>query len=409
MEDHALHPQLTSAWKASIKMRNKVLVFSGSRADYWILEPLIDALLDREFLEVSLGHIGPYEPMNSKHISQSKLKINLTVSVIEGQSLSDKFENEHVFSQSFQFANSLIKSSQPDLVIYLGDRIEIMAASIASHLCNVPSVHLYGGETSIGSLDDSMRHAITKLSKGHICFSELAQRTLQRLGEANPQILLANSFLESRVARTSEDSYSETLNALGLSSNKNLAVVTVHPVTTDLMNTQQTINSVVAGILKSDLEQVLLTGPNTDKWRHHVTEGYEELLDKAKQTQKMKVIWVPDLGGDSYLSLLARADVCIGNSSSGILEAPQLGTPVVDVGRRQLGRAGKDSGVNQVRAIAADVEQAIALALVSKTPGSPASKTDGAPINKVVDWLLSTEFPIEKSGLTEGGEDFWKT
>ena len=384
-------------------MRSKVLVLSGSRADYWILEPLIDAFLDRESFDVSLGHIGPYDSSNSNHISQSKEKRGLVVSVIEDPPLLNKFENEDIFSRAFEFANLLIKSSQPDLVVYLGDRIEIMAASVASHLSNVPSVHLHGGETSIGSLDDSMRHAITKLSKGHICFSESALRTLQKLGEATPQILLANNFLASRLERTSEKKYLDTLKDLGFSENKNLAMVTVHPVTTDEVNTQETISSVIAGLLKSELEQILLTGPNTDKWRHYITKGYEELLDKSRQLEKMKVVWVPDLGGDSYLSLLAKADVCIGNSSSGVLEAPQLGIPVVDVGKRQLGRVNKDSLVHQVRAVEADVEYAISSALASKTSDSTGFSHLGAPMNKVVDWVLSTEFPFEKSGLTEGG------
>jgi UDP-hydrolysing UDP-N-acetyl-D-glucosamine 2-epimerase len=384
-------------------MRSKVLVLSGSRADYWILEPLIDALIDRESLDVSLGHIGPYDSTNSNHISQSKAKRGLAVSVIEDLPLLNKFENEDIFSRAFEFANLLIKSSQPDLVVYLGDRIEIMAASVASHLSNVPSVHLHGGETSIGSLDDSMRHAITKLSKGHICFSKSALRTLQKLGEATPKILLANNFLALRLERTTEESYLETLKNLGFSEGKNLALVTVHPVTTDEVNTQETISSVIAGLLKSDLEQILLTGPNTDKWRHYITKGYEELLDKSQQIEKMKVVWVPDLGGDAYLSLLAKADVCIGNSSSGVLEAPQLGIPVVDVGKRQLGRVNKDSRVHQVRAVEADVEYAISSALASKTSDSTGLSHLGAPMNKVVDWVLSTEFPFEKSGLTEGG------
>lgn len=390
-------------------MRNRVLVFSGSRADYWILEPLIDAFLNREMLEVSLGHLGPYDSTNSNHIEQSKQKRNLAVSVIEDKLSRDKFENENLFSQAFQFANSLINNSKPDVVVFLGDRIEILAASIACHLSNVPSVHLHGGESSIGSLDDSMRHAITKLSKGHICFSESSQSTLQRLGEAAPQILLASNFLQSRMERISEETYFETLKNLGLSSSKNLALVTVHPVTTNELNTKQTISSVVAGILKSDLEQVLLTGPNTDKWREYISEGYEELLAKANEMQNMKAIWVPDLGGDSYLSLLARADLCIGNSSSGILEAPQLGTPVVDVGNRQLGRVGKNSGVHQVRATEADVQQAIALALSSDASIENGTASYGAPMTKVVAWVLSNEFPTEKSGLTEGGEEFWPT
>lgn len=384
-------------------MRSKVLVLSGSRADYWILEPLIDAFLDRESLDASLGHIGPYDSTNSNHISQSKGKRGLVVSVIEDPPLPDKFENENIFSRAFEFANSLIKNSKPEVVVYLGDRIEIMAASVACHLSNVPSVHLHGGENSIGSIDDSMRHAISKLSKGHICFSESALRNLKKLGEGTPQILLANNFLESRLRRISENQYLETLRNLGFTENKKLALVTVHPVTTDEVNTRETINSVIAGILKSDLEQVLLTGPNTDKWRHYITKGYEELLDKSRQIEKMKVVWVPDLGGDAYLSLLARADVCIGNSSSGVLEAPQLGIPVVDVGKRQLGRVNKDSGVHQVRAVEADVEYAISSALASKTSDSTGFSYLGAPMNKVVDWTLSTEFPFEKSGLTEGG------
>ena len=120
----------------------------------------------------------------------------------------------------------------------------------------------------------------------------------------------------------------------------------------------------------------------------------------------MKVVWVPDLGGEVYLSLLARADVCIGNSSSGILEAPQLGIPVVDIGKRQLGRASKDSAVYQVGAVDVNVQNAIASALDSKTSYITGSISHGAPINKVVDWVLSSKFPFEKSGLSEGGAIF---
>ena len=402
MEHYSLHTQLPFLRSTRLNLRSKVLVFSGSRADYWILEPLIDAFLNREFLQVFLGHLGPYDSTNSSHIAQSRRKRDLKVSVIENKSLPQKFEDEIVFSKAFEFANLMIERTRPDVVIYLGDRIEIMAASAASHLSRVPSVHLHGGESSLGSLDDSMRHAITKLSKGHIAFSESALRNLKRLGEAEPQILLADSFLFSRLERTSEEKYLETLQDLGFSASKNLAIVTVHPVTTDEIDTRATINSVVSGVLNSDLEQILLTGPNTDRWRDFIIEAYETLLAKSQQSQKIKVVWVPDLGGDVYLSLLARANVCIGNSSSGVLEAPLLGIQVVDVGKRQLGRVWKGSGVRHVEAIEADVGKAIALALASRNSRIAGSSKRGSSVNRVVDWVLSNEFPFEKLGLLEG-------
>lgn len=226
----------------------------------------------------------------------------------------------------------------PDLVMLLGDRYETLAAATACLIHGIPVAHLAGGDASEGSIDEQMRHAITKMSHLHFVTHEEAGRRVIQMGEAPERVFVVGSTSLDQLSRISYHTRDQVFSAVGLAPRAKNIVVSFHPVTLDQTSSVEQLSSLL-DVLDSLSQQsghevgMVLTGANTD------TEGAslnEMLLGFAEGREH--VVFRQSLEHGLFLNLLAQVDAVVGNSSCGMYEAPSFGIPTVNLGSRQDGR-----------------------------------------------------------------------
>lgn len=229
----------------------------------------------------------------------------------------------------------LFEAWEPDIVMVLGDRPEMLAGALAAALMGIFVVHVHGGERS-GSIDESIRHAISKLAHFHFVATDSSGKRLERMGEDPSQIFVVGAPGLDDLISQAHFSKSDLLDELGLRSDARLGVAIYHPVTHELDKLGEQAIDLLRAMLDEGLEVVMFR-PNSDA-------GGDE-IDSAIACFKHNshVTLVSHIGRSRYLSLLKHADIMVGNSSSGIIEAASFELPVVDVGSRQNFRERSDN------------------------------------------------------------------
>jgi UDP-hydrolysing UDP-N-acetyl-D-glucosamine 2-epimerase len=221
---------------------------------------------------------------------------------------------------------------QPDLLVLLGDRLEMLAAAVAALPLVIPVAHLHGGEVTEGAIDEQARHALTKLAHLHFPAAEAYAQRIIQMGEEPWRVHCVGAPGLDRLARLPVLSRAELARRIGLPLRRPTLVVTFHPVTLEPGETGSHADELAAALASVEGD-VVITYPGADA-SHAVVIERLEALAAARPGTRM----VPTLGDESYGALLREADVMVGNSSSGLIEAPFFGLPVVNVGMRQRGR-----------------------------------------------------------------------
>jgi UDP-hydrolysing UDP-N-acetyl-D-glucosamine 2-epimerase len=221
---------------------------------------------------------------------------------------------------------------QPDVVVVLGDRFEMLAAAVAALPFALPVAHIHGGEASEGAMDNQIRHAITKLAHLHFASAEPHARRIALMGEEPWRIHTVGAPGLDRLRTTELLARAAVARALDLPVEGRWLVVTFHPVTLEYEDTPAHVDELLAALEKVDAARVF-TYPNADTAGRTIIERIRDF-----GAGKPRVRLAPSLGDQLYLSLLSHADAMVGNSSSGLIEAPSFGLPVVNIGSRQQGR-----------------------------------------------------------------------
>lgn len=314
----------------------KIAVVTGTRAEFGLLSPLLDEI--RNDLEMKLQLI-----VTAMHLSP---EFGLTVQEIEnkGYFIDKKVEcllssdtavgiTKSIGLAMIGFADAL-NELEPDLVIILGDRTEMLAASTAAMVGNIPIAHLHGGETTEGAYDESIRHSITKMSYLHFASTETYRQRIIQLGEHPDRVFNVGAIgLDSikNLVLLNRDEFEKSINfTLG---KKNI-LITFHPVTLESQSAQTQFNAILDFLESLDDTHFVFTHSNSDKNGRIINE----MIDQFVNQNQLRAVAIKSLGQLRYLSALKFMDVILGNSSSGIIEVPYFNIPTINIGDRQKGR-----------------------------------------------------------------------
>ena len=313
----------------------KIAIITSTRAEYGLLCPLIRQLIKDEYFNVHVLVTGTHllykYGRTIDYIKEDNIPINYEVSIMaeDSHSIGD------IIAQAIIKFDEIFRLEKYDAVLVLGDRYELYGFCIPALLNNIPIIHLHGGEKSEGAIDERIRHSITKLASIHFpSIAENAKRIIQ-MGENPKYVFPVGALGIDNILSLDYMTQPELEQDLGVVlKGKHLAIVTFHPMTlADEDEISKQVVEVFDALLVSDL-YCIVTMPNSDQGGQIV---FEMIKTYARQYPH-KFLFVKSLGQKRYLSLLNICDLVIGNSSSGIIEAPSFCIPTIDIGDRQKGR-----------------------------------------------------------------------
>lgn len=348
-----------------MKEKYKVAYVSGTRADYGIV---------RKYLKLlnSDGNIDFSVLVTGAHLER---RFGRTVEVIHGDGFTVGAEfpieinNETTsgvissMSRALSLFGEHFEKNKYDLLIVLGDRYEILAATIAAAMQKIPILHLHGGEITLGNYDEFIRHSITKMSRYHFTSTEQYRKRVIQLGESPERVFYMGSLGAENAREIDASSVDKSV--LSLQRNEYFTVL-YHPETltdSDLSKEADTLLSVLSSF--SDKYKVVLIGSNADTGAGIISKRF-----KKEAEENNRFLYYESLSPDTYLYLVKNSIALIGNSSSGIIEAPSLDTYTVNIGKRQDGRIRADS-VFDVRCRKDEIKEAILKAIERKRTHSP--------------------------------------
>ena len=323
-------------------MKKKICFLTSTRADYGLQKNLIKKFKSNKNIETKIiacgTHFSAKFGNTFKEIKKDSLKIDFNIKI----DISDDsaYGSSNFFASLSSKFNKVIRKVNPDLLMILGDRFEMLAAASIAVIHNIPICHLHGGESTEGAIDDSIRHAITKLSSIHfVAHNKYRDRVIQ-MGE-NP-----NNVHYVGALGLSSINNKKFLNKLQIESllnikmrDKNL-IVTYHPVTL----VKDSINDIteLLGALNFFKETCfIITSPNMDTEHNKIISKIKDFVKKNDNTYFFK-----SLGKETYFNLLNSFDGVLGNSSSGIIELPSFKKATINIGERQKGRIQSKSVIN---------------------------------------------------------------
>lgn len=373
-------------------MALKVAVVSGSRADYGPLRPLIRGL--RAEPRIALSNVVCAVSDTSEADRQlaafnlDGLEIAAVIRAVD--------PGRRTASMTFQAARALEGTSDaltrlsPDVVVLLGDRFEILAAAVGAHLLRIPIVHLSGGDETLGSLDDAMRHAISRLASLHFPTNAEAAGRLRALGVAAERIAVVGSTALDELVIFQPHPRAVLAASIGadLAPDRPVVALTYHPATQADEPPAATVRAVIAGIRDAAPDSsIIATSSNSDEGGADIDAAIHDLASTDPFLTP-----VTSLGVERYWSLLHHADVVIGNSSSALIEAPIVGVPVVDVGERQASRLRAASCIHS-RADRGAITAAMREALLRPRTPETSPYGDGHAVPPIVERLVAIDDP----------------
>ncbi|QMV41703.1 UDP-N-acetylglucosamine 2-epimerase [Cohnella cholangitidis] len=316
--------------------KRKICVVTGTRAEYGLLYWLLKELEAEPTVELQLivsgMHLSPEFGSTYKFIEQDGFIINEKIEMLLSSDTPVGI-TKSIGLAVLSFAECLDRL-KPDILVLAGDRYEILAAAQAALIAQIPIAHLFGGDTTEGAFDEAIRHSITKMSHLHFVSNGHAAKRVRQLGENPKHIFNVGStgldFVRKATLLT-KDQLSERLE---FEFRKRNVAVTFHPATLDAQRPEEQFSELLHALESLGQETgIIITKPNSDTYGRKLIEMTDEFV-KSHSNAKAYT----SLGQLPYLSLLSHVDAVIGNSSSGLYEAPTFKIPTVNIGSRQRGR-----------------------------------------------------------------------
>jgi GDP/UDP-N,N'-diacetylbacillosamine 2-epimerase (hydrolysing) len=316
-------------------MTRKVCVVTGSRAEYgllrWVMED-IRACPDLTLQLIATGaHLSPEFGLTFREIEADGFRIDRKLEILLSSDSAAGVAKSMGLAL-IGFADAL-QQLQPDVLLVLGDRYEIFAAVAAAMVARVPVAHLHGGEASEGSFDESMRHCITKMSALHFVAAEPYRRRVIQLGEDPARVFLVGGLGADGITRRKLLDREQLEAALGIKLGTKCLLVTFHPATLEEESAEHQMTELLAALEALGDTQLIFTMPNADTDGRALLGMVERYVDTHPGSHAFR-----SLGQLRYLSCLQFVDGVVGNSSSGLTEAPSFRIGTVNIGDRQKGR-----------------------------------------------------------------------
>ena len=360
----------------------KIAVVTGTRAEYGYLKPLMSAIdkdKDLQLVPIITGmHLlkefgSTYKLVESDFPNSVKIDMPL-----KGDSLKDMADYLSVGIKNF---TEYLEENPPDIIIVLGDRSESLAAGLAALYLNIPIAHINGGDVTGFTIDESIRHTITKIAHIHFAHTKLNADRIKKMGEEEKRIFVTGALTLDTILNTKLSSKDEIFKRYNLNPNETTFLVVQHPITT-LDDKGYSDMKELFLALDELKEQTIVIYPNCDA-------GSKKLIDLIETYREKEYTHIfKNLPHEDYLSLMKSVDLMIGNSSSGIIEAPSFKIPVLNIGKRQQGRE-KSENIIDVEPDKKKILNAIDFALKNKGFQEKLKKCgnrfgDGAAAKKIV-------------------------
>ncbi|MGB6064899.1 MAG: UDP-N-acetylglucosamine 2-epimerase [Desulfomonilaceae bacterium] len=310
-------------------------VITGARSDYGIYRPILRRIQQDSDLELHLivtgMHLAPQFGSTVKAIEEDGFEIGDRIDILLMSDTSESLAKSLGLG-IIGFAQSYCRF-RPDILLVLGDRLEMLAAVAASLTFNIPVAHIHGGESTEGAIDESIRHAITKMSHLHFASTDTYAQRIIQMGEEPWRVTVCGAPSLDNLRDISLLSPRALNERHGLSLHDCTLLVTYHPVTLEFEETEAQMSELLAALERTDCG-VIFTYPNSDTQNHVIIRMIHEFVDQHKKRCQVVV----NLGTQSYFSLMSHVQAMVGNSSAGIIEAASFKLPVVNIGNRQAGR-----------------------------------------------------------------------
>lgn len=376
-----------------MKPRRRILYVTGTRADFGLMRSTLeridrDARLSLDVVVTGM-HLDSAYGLTVSEIEQSGLAISARVSVEPGVP-SGALMAANVGRMLTGFVPA-IEASAPDIVVLLGDRGEMLAGAIAALHLNVPIAHIHGGERS-GTVDEPVRHAISKLSNLHLVATQESRTRLIAMGEAPSGIHVVGAPGLDGLRELPQRDRTQLATDYGLDADRPMALLVYHPVVQEAAAAGEHITAIVESLLAAQVQIVALK-PNSDAGSAEVRTVLEE-REAAGQIHLFT-----HLPRGAFAEFMAVADLMVGNSSSGIIEAASFGTPVVNIGSRQNLRE-RNANVVDVGVIGDDIKKALVSVLSSPRYARANVYGDGHAGERIVNILAEVDLGPLSSGKT---------
>jgi GDP/UDP-N,N'-diacetylbacillosamine 2-epimerase (hydrolysing) len=322
----------------------KICIYTSTRAEYGLLRSVLQEIQSAIALELQIlasgMHLSSEFGMTIREIREDGYEPDEAIEIL----LSS--DTPVAICKSMGLAmigyGEALQRLKPDMVVVLGDRFETFCMAAAAQVCRIPLAHIHGGETTEGAIDEAFRHSITKMSHLHFASCEAYRQRIIQLGEAPERVINVGALGVENIRRMSLMTRSDLAESIGFNLEKPYFLVTFHPVTLEKSTAEGQFHSLLAALDAFPEYKVIFTKANAD------TDGrvINGMIDEYAEKRPDRCLAVTSLGSLRYLSAMKYATALIGNSSSGIVEAPSFQIPTVNIGDRQKGRIQAASTLN---------------------------------------------------------------
>lgn len=320
----------------------KICVVTGSRAEYGIMSRLIRLINDSDKTQLQIiatnMHLSPKYGETYKEIEADGFRIDKKIPILDDEHNDAKATLDAMAKALSGFAEAY-NELNPDLIVVLGDRFEILSAVIAAMIEGRPIAHIGGGNLTEGAYDDAIRHSITKMSHLHFCSTEENRQRIIQLGEQPDHVFNFGSPGIENILKIPLMSMSELRQSIPFDVDRNTLLVTYHPVTLSPDSVLDNIRALLDVLEERTNYKIVFTMPNSDTGGDQIINEINQFVERNKS----RACAFKSLGLKRYLSVMHFAGAIVGNSSSGIVEAPSFNIPTLDIGDRQKGRLAADS------------------------------------------------------------------